>query len=143
MTKQSRTKLAHLIAGRTLKDGVSKDLSTEIAAYLLSERRVSELDSVLRDVQLDWATAGQVEVIASSAHPLTLAVKVDITKQVKQVYPAAKQVIVTEVHNPEVLAGVRLDLPNRQLDLSAQAKLNTFKQLTTVGGSPSRNSERK
>jgi F0F1-type ATP synthase delta subunit len=142
MKKQPRTKLAHLITDRTLQSGVSKDFSMEIAAYLLSERRVNELDSVLRDVQLDWAAAGQVEVIASCAHPLTSTIKTDIVNQVKQVYPAAKQIVVTEVHDPEVLAGVRLDLPNQQLDLSAHAKLNKFKQLTTAGGTPEK-SERK
>jgi F0F1-type ATP synthase delta subunit len=131
--KASRTKLAQAIADRTLKTGASKSLSREVAAYLLSERRVNELDSVLRDVQADWAAAGFVEVIASSAHPLTAAAKADITRQVKRLYPAAKRIIVTEVHDPAIIGGVRLNVANRQLDLSVEAKLNTFKQLTTTG----------
>jgi F0F1-type ATP synthase delta subunit len=131
--KASRTKLAQAIADHTLKTGASKSLSREVAAYLLSERRVNELDSVLRDVQADWAAAGFVEVIASSAHPLTAAAKADITRQVKRLYPAAKRIIVTEVHDPAIIGGVRLNVANRQLDLSVEAKLNTFKQLTTTG----------
>ena|SRR5665213_653718 len=131
--KVPRTKLAQAIADRTLKTGASKGLSREVAAYLLSERRVNELDSVLRDVQADWAAAGFVEVIASSAHPLTAAAKADITRQVKRLYPAAKRIIVTEVHDPAIIGGVRLNVANRQLDLSVEAKLNMFKQLTTTG----------
>jgi F-type H+-transporting ATPase subunit delta len=131
--KASRTKLAGAIADRTLKGGVSKRLSREVAAYLLSERRVNELDSVLLDVQADWADAGYVEVIARSAHPLTDATKADIAKQVKRLYPAAKRIIVTEVYDPAVIGGVRLNVANRQLDLSVEAKLNRFRQLTTAG----------
>ena len=131
--KTPRTKVARTIAGRTLKRGVSKRYAQEIAAYLLSERRVSELDSVLRDIQADWAEAGYVEVIAHSAHPLTSKVKADITRQAKQLYPAAKRITVTEVHDSAVIGGVRLDLADRQLDLSVEAKLNTFKQLASAG----------
>jgi F0F1-type ATP synthase delta subunit len=131
--KAPRTKLARAVADRTLQSGVSKKLSREVAAYLLSERRVNDLDSILRDVQADWAEAGFVEVLASSAHPLTAAAKADITKRAKQLYPAAKRVIVTEVHDPLVIGGVRLSVANQQLDLSVEAKLNTFKQLTTAG----------
>jgi F0F1-type ATP synthase delta subunit len=131
--KTPRTRIASVIAERTLRKGVSSELSAEIAAYLLSEHRVSELDSILRDVLADWATAGHVEVIASSAHPLTAEVKADIERQVKSLYPAAKEIIVTESHDESVIGGVRLELANQQLDLSVEAKLNKFKQLTSVG----------
>jgi F0F1-type ATP synthase delta subunit len=128
--KLPRTRISSVIADRILKDGVSAEFSKEIAAYLLSEGRVNELDSVLRDVQSDWAEAGYVEVLAASAYALSSEVKASIIAQVKTLYPAAKQVIVTEVHDPEVVGGVRLNLANQQLDLSVEAKLNKFKQLT-------------
>jgi F-type H+-transporting ATPase subunit delta len=131
--KQSRSKLARLIAERTLQSGVSKQLSQEVAAYLLTERRVNELDSVLRDVQADWAEAGQVEVIARSAHALTPRAKSDIAKRLKPFYPAAKQIIVTEVRDPEVIGGVRLNLADSQLDLSIRTKLDNFKQAAMAG----------
>ena len=128
--KTPRTRLAGAIADRTLKDGASPKLAQEIAAYLLSEGRVSELNSILRDVQADWANAGYVEVLAASAHALSSEVKANITKQAKSLFPAAKQIVVTEVHDPSVVGGVRLNLANQQLDLSVEAKLNQFKQLT-------------
>jgi F0F1-type ATP synthase delta subunit len=137
--KTPRTRIAGVIADRTLKKGMSKHLSREVAAYLLNERRVNELDSVLRDVQADWAEAGYVEVIASSAHGLTAGNKAAITKRIKQLYPQAKWIIITEVYDPEVIGGVRLNLPDRQLDLSVQAKLNKFKQLTSAPGDPGGN----
>jgi F0F1-type ATP synthase delta subunit len=131
--KTSRPRIAHTIADRTLKGASKKKLSQQVAAYLLTERRVGDLDSLLRDVQADWAEAGFVEVLAASAHPLNVSVKADIEKRIKPLYPNAKRIIVTEVHDPEVIGGVRLSLANQQLDLSIEAKLNKFKQLTTAG----------
>jgi F0F1-type ATP synthase delta subunit len=121
--KTPRTRISSTIADRTLKSGSSAKLAKEVAAYLLAENRVGELDSVLRDVQADWAEAGYVEVLASSAHPLSADVRANITKQVKSLYDkilpqGAKQVIVTEVPDPTVIGGVRLGLANQQLDLS-------------------------
>jgi F0F1-type ATP synthase delta subunit len=131
--KAPRTRLARFIADKTLKSGTSKRFSREIAAYLLTERRTGELDSILRDVQHDWAEAGTVEVIASSAHPLTARIRSDITRQARRIYPKARSVIITEQYDPEIIGGVRLNLPDQQLDLSVEAQLNKFKQLTMTG----------
>jgi len=128
--KAPRTRIASTIAGRTLKGDDVKRVSREVAAYLLSEGRVNELNSVLRDVQADWAKAGYVEVLASSAHPLTADTKRDIEAQVRGLFPQAEQIVVTEVHDPTVIGGVRLSLANQQLDMSVESKLNKFKQLT-------------
>jgi F0F1-type ATP synthase delta subunit len=84
-------------------------------------------------VQSLWAEQGYVEVLARTAHALSDAEKAEIKEQVGALYPAAKQVVVTEVSDPEVIGGVRLSLANQQLDLSVEAKLNKFKQLTAAG----------
>lgn len=128
-----RTRIAATIAQQTLKNGVSKKYAVSIASFLLAERRTGELDSLLRDVQTDWAKAGHIEVMASSAHPLTAAVKDDISKWVQQYYPNTQKITITELHDPDIIGGVRISLPDQQLDLSVEAKLNTFKQLTTIG----------
>lgn len=131
--KLSRTRIASTIADRTLQHGTSRKLAKEVAALLLSEGRVSELDSLLRDVQTDWARSGYVEVLAASAHSLSAAVRSNIERQVKALRPDAKQIVVTEVHDPTVIGGVRLSLAGEQLDLSVESKLNKFKQLTVAG----------
>jgi F0F1-type ATP synthase delta subunit len=131
--KQSRTKLARLIADRTLRQGLSRRLAAEIAAYLLTERRTNELNSVLRDVQADWAAAGEVEVIARSAFPLTARAKASISRRLKPLYPKARRISIIETHDPAVIGGVRLNLADRQLDLSIRAKLDTFKHVATTG----------
>ncbi len=131
--KTPRTRIASAVADTTLAQGVSKEYAREIAAYLLAEGRVGELDSLLRDLQADWARKGYVEVIARSAHPLTQDVKDNIAKRVRTLYTTAKEVKVTEVADPTVLGGVQIMLADQQLDLSVEAKLNRFKQLTGAG----------
>jgi F0F1-type ATP synthase delta subunit len=126
--------VADLLATRTLAESPKlPSLSRSIAAYLLETGRTGELESLLRDVIRIRAEHGVVEVIAVSAHKLTAAVEADITHQVRQQYPTAKKIIITEQLDPEVVAGVRLEFPGEQLDLSVRAQLNHFKQLTSEG----------
>jgi F0F1-type ATP synthase delta subunit len=131
--KASRVKIAGAIADRTLAEGVTQEYAREIAAYLLSEGRVDELESILRDVQADWAAKGFVEVIARSVHPISDTVRSDIVMRVKPLFPEAEKVAITEIIDPSVIGGVQIQLADRQLDLSVEAKLNTFKQLTGAG----------
>ncbi|HUD06732.1 MAG TPA: F0F1 ATP synthase subunit delta [Candidatus Saccharimonadales bacterium] len=131
--KTPRTQIAQIVADDAMAGVSTKRLSREVAAYLLSEGRISELASLLRDVQADWADAGYVEVLATSAHPLSAGAVEDIKKQIKKLYPHAKRIIVGEIRDPNIIGGVRLNLANQQLDLSFEAKLNKFKQLTIAG----------
>jgi len=130
--KEPRSKISAYIASNTLKNGVSKKLGKEVAAYLITENRTSELDSILRDVMQDWADEGVVEVIAISAFDITAKVEADIKTEIRKLYPNVKQIIVTRQHDPSVIAGIRLELANQQLDLSVEAKLNKFKQLSVA-----------
>jgi len=131
--KTPRHDIATTIAAHTYYDGIKPDYVKQIAAMLLYEGRVSELESLLRDIQADWALHGYVEVLARTAHTLTDAEKAEITKRIGAIYPNAEKIAVTEVHDPEIIGGVRLSLANQQLDMSVEAKLNKFKQLTAAG----------
>lgn len=129
--KTPRHQVAAALAQRSLGSINEPKFAEEIAAYLLAERRTSELNSLLRDVMQYRADKGIVEVTAHSAHPLTAGVRADIDKQIRTLYTTAKTVIITERHDPSVVGGIRLELANQQLDLTVRAKLNRFKQLTS------------
>jgi F0F1-type ATP synthase delta subunit len=130
MSKIGRTVLTKSLAARLSEPNIAR----EIAAYLIAEKRTAELDSLVRDLaQYRADHDGIVEVEAVSAHPIDTAAKAQIKAKITALYPTVKQIIITERHDPAVLGGVRLELANQQLDLSARAKLNRFKQLTTVG----------
>jgi F0F1-type ATP synthase delta subunit len=131
---KTRLKLAEIIAEKTFKGGSSKSLNKQVAAYLLESVKVGDLSSIIRDVQARWADMGRVEVIASSAYELDEAAKREIKQAVKAVYPKAKEIIINEERDDQVLSGVKLELANAQLDLTAEAKLKRFRHITAKKG---------
>jgi F0F1-type ATP synthase delta subunit len=133
MAKLPRHEIAKVLAERSLGRVNTKEFSERIAAYLLAEGRTADLEPLLRDIMQYRADRGIVEVIAVSAHPLTDDIRADIERQVKAVQPDAKQIIISEELQADAIGGIRLELPNRQFDLSVRAKLSRFKQLTTAG----------
>lgn len=108
----------------------AKKFSAEVANYLLDEHRTGELDSLARDLVNYRAASGLVEVTAVSARQLNTAALKEVRQKVKQVYPAARRIIINQRLDESQIGGVRLEMPGRQLDLSLRAKLNQFKQLT-------------
>ena len=130
MSRASRSQLARVLADRfaTAKDVPA--LEHAIAEYLLREKRVGELDSLLRDIAQIRADEGYVEADVVSAFPLTDAAEADAKDLLKSAYPDAKSIVLNERINSDVIGGMRLELANQQLDLSIRAKLNQFKQLT-------------
>lgn len=122
--------VAATLVPRTLRPDVSKQrLSQEIAAFLLDAGRTGELESLVRDLIYYRARHGVVEIAAVSARKLSDTVLTDIHKQVQALFPDAKRVIITEELDPAVIGGVKLELVDRQLDLTVRSKLNHFKQL--------------
>ncbi len=132
--KVSRSKLAVMIAEKLENASDTKAFSKDIAAYLLSEGRISELDSILRDVMQYRSDNGTVEVISTDAFVLSSALRENIKQVVSKLYPNSSKIIISEVIDPSVIGGVRLEFANSQLDLSVRAKLNHFKQLTATAG---------
>jgi F0F1-type ATP synthase delta subunit len=132
--KTSRSQIADIVATRTLSSSpqVSR-ISRSVAAYLLENGRTGELESLMRDVIEVRSEQGVVEVAAVSANKLSSDVVRDIRREIKKRYPNAKKILLNEQLDPSVVAGVRLELPGEQLDLSVRAQLNRFKQLTSVG----------
>ena len=133
MSKIPRHELAMVLAAKAVLGVNAQKFSEEIAAYLLSEGRTNELDSLVRDIMQYRADHGIVEVVAVSAHRLSATVRKDVEARVRKMYPEAKKIIISEQTDPSVIGGVRIELANEQLDLSVRSKLNRFKQLTTVG----------
>jgi F0F1-type ATP synthase delta subunit len=132
MSKVPRHEIAALIADKSLQSGTA-DLAREVAAYLLIEGRSDELDSLLRDVMLARAERGIIDVKVVSKYDLTEQVREDIRAQVRSLYPGAKRIELNEYHDDHIVGSIRIELADKQLDLSIQAKLNKFKSLVTTG----------
>lgn len=132
MNKVPRHEVAALIAEQSLKSNTA-ELAHEVAAYLLIEGRTDELDSLLRDVMLARAEHGVIDVNVVSKYDLTEQVRDDIRAQVRALYPDAKRIELNEYKDDSVIGSIRVELADKQLDLSVQAKLNKFKTLVATG----------
>lgn len=122
MATPSRRELAEAII--VLSGRMSgQRLSEAVAAYLMSQRRSSELDAIMREVsRLREQRSGVIEVTATSARPLDAGIRKTITDILQ-----TKNIVINEVVDPTVLGGVRLESSEVQLDLTVRDRLNQLK----------------
>lgn len=128
----TRSQIATVIAKKTLHVQDTKQLSQAVAAYLLQQNRVDEIDSIMRDVLAYRSAHGHVEVTVVSAYPISADVRRDVLTAVKQEYPGAVSYSINETIDPTVVGGLRIEFGGEELDLTVRAKLNKFKQLTAA-----------
>lgn len=128
----TRPQIANAIAKQTLDLHDTTNLKKAIASYLLEENRVDDLNSIMRDVLSYRAAHGHVEVTVVSAYPISSAVRADVLVAVKQQSPGAASYVINQRIDPDVIGGLRIEFDGHELDLTVQAKLNKFKQLTAV-----------
>ena len=131
--KVPRRQVAALIAKRSLDKKLTAGQVKALAAYLLEEHRVGELDSLVRDVAVMRAEQGYVEVVATSARALSPQAIRDIEAEARRVYPDAKRVIVTCRLDPELIGGVQLAMTDYRLDLSVAGELKKFNMVAVHG----------
>lgn len=129
----TRHDLVEVIAKKTLGIKDYNTLVREVAAFLLEENLVNDLDSIMRDVIQFRLASGIIEAVVVSAHPLSDADLKDVKDLLRQEYPDAKSYIVDQRLDPSVIGGVKINLPGAQLDLSIFEKLSLFKRQTAIG----------
>ena len=125
-----RAQLAAVIGEKTLKQTDLKRLAKAVAAYLMEQKSIDQLESLMRDVLAYRQAHGIIEADVVSAHDLSQEALHGIKELVKDHYPAAKKVVVHEDHDEAVVGGFKVNLAQEQLDMSVRAKLDTFKHLT-------------
>ena len=125
MGKISRSMLAEYIASSDLP---IDQLSSEVAALLITENQTQQLDSIMRDVmEIRAEKQGIVELTAISAHEIDDQSLEMIRENARQVYPDAKEVIVHKEIDETQIGGAKLKFANASLDLSIRSKLNKLK----------------
>jgi len=127
-----RPKLAQVIAEKTLRTSDTAALTREVAAYLIDQNHVDQLDSVMRDVLKYRAEHGHVEATVVSAFPLGAAERSAIMAELKAEYPKASSYTLNQRVDENVVGGIRMEMAGEQLDLTVRAKLNTLKRLTAA-----------
>ena len=129
----ARTELAGIIGEKLNGSSSSRTLAKEIAAFLMEENRVHDLESLMRDVMAYRQSQGVVEAEVASAHPIDPGVMRDVKQLIADKYPHAKQIIVHQHIDETIVGGLTINLANEKLDMSIKSKLDTFRRLTTEG----------
>lgn len=119
----SRRKLAEHAANRLLKGDAPSDVLNEIAAFLIDTKRTNESDLVVRAVEDALLTRGVALVTVTSARELSDGARSDIEQLVRSEYDGISSVLLREIIDSSVLAGVKISLSDAQLDTTAKAKL--------------------
>lgn len=128
-----RTDLATIIGKKTMHVTDMKLLAKEVAAYLMENNHVYDLESLMRDVLAYRQSHGVLEAEVISAYELDDQTLQEVKQLLKAHYPEAKKVVVHTHIDPEVVGGLRVTLANEQLDMSVRSKLDMFRRLTIEG----------
>ncbi|MDB5165498.1 MAG: synthase delta subunit [Candidatus Saccharibacteria bacterium] len=123
MTKISRRKLAQHAASRLASGDKAGDVMRELGAYLIESRRQRELELIVRDIETALLGKGIAIANTTSARTLSETAKRDITDMIKANYSGVSQVLLREQIDPSVIGGVKIELPDRQLDATVRTKL--------------------
>lgn len=127
MAKPTRKTLAKALLPAVNKSTDPAKLAKTIARYLVESRQVSEVDGLIRDIVKLREQQGIIEVVVTSAFPINQSLRRDIRSLISKKYHDA-QVIISEVIDPSVIGGIKLETSEQQLDETVQAKLKSLKQ---------------
>lgn len=128
-----RAELAAVIGEKTLHETDVKRLAATVAAYLMEQKSLGQLESLMRDVMAYRQARGVYEADVTSAHELSAEALNDVRQLIKDHYPEAKHVVAHQNLDTSVIGGLKVTMAHEQLDMSVRAKLDTFKRLTTEG----------
>lgn len=132
MSKEPRAVIARAIASELRDTTDMTQVAQSVAAYLVSEGRESDLESIMRDVMRIRRQDGTLEVDVQTAHDQNPTLQSELIDMIRQEFPADHLLADTTLR-PELVGGVRITTADEQLDLSVRGKLDTFKRLTHGG----------
>lgn len=122
----SRRRIASYISEKLITEGQSPKLVSQLAAFLIDSRRTKELELIIRDIEYDLRRRGTVLAQITSVSKLTEATQLVIKEFIKG-KTDAKQIFLRQFVDPEVLGGVKIDLPGSQLDVTIMRQLTTLR----------------
>jgi ATP synthase F1 delta subunit len=103
-------------------------VAQKLAAYLVNNHRSSELDAIMREVQLlREKTTGTAEVTLTSANKLN---ETDVKNLIKII--DVDKSVVNRVIDQEMVGGVRIEASGKLLDLTVRNRLDQLKKGVTV-----------
>lgn len=123
MVKLSRSRIAayfadEIVAGR-------HDVARRLAAFLLGEQRVGELDLIVADIEYELVQRGIILADVTTALPADEGFEA----AVRDLVGAGKHdtVVLREHVDPDLIGGIKIRASGKELDASIRHKLNQLK----------------
>ncbi len=126
MIQISRRQLASYTA-ESLMSGKTEVIN-QLAAYLVFERRVKEVGSLVRDIEKALTAHGTLVAHASTAHGLDSAQLSEIESLLKARY-GANHVVIDDVIDEDLLGGLVIRTVSDELDSSLRRNINRLKAI--------------
>lgn len=123
-SRLSRRKIAAYYADE-LQAG-NKEVTKKLAAFLVENRRVRELDLIVRDIEEALAERGVLLADIVSSRKLSAEAAKAVEAYLKKTTDA-KTVKLRETVDPTLLGGVRVALPGRELDATLRHRISQLK----------------
>ena len=118
----SRRKIARYAAEQLTAGVATKDVTRQLAAFLVDTGRMPEYELLVRDIEAELADHGVVVADVTSARPLEAGLKQEVARLV-----GAKSVQIRQSVDPAVLGGIRVDIPGKRFDGTIRHKLTALK----------------
>lgn len=116
----SRRKVAAHFAEELL---AGRDISKQLAAYLVESKRTREAALFVRDIEAALSDKGVLLADVASSRELTADTKAAVTGYLKQA-TGAKEIHLRPSVDPALLGGVRIETPDQRLDMTLRHRLN-------------------
>jgi F-type H+-transporting ATPase subunit delta len=118
----SRRKIAQYVTDKLLSGAKLAPVMKEVAAFLVETRRTREFDLLVRDIEGELAAQGIIVADVVSAYPLADELKKQIGELV-----GAKDLQLRATVDPDVLGGMRINVPGKRFDGTLRHKLTALK----------------
>lgn len=119
----SRRKIASYYADELI---AGRDIVHNLAAYLVDSRRLREIELIVRDIESALADRGVVVADVTTSRALTDQAKTAIQNYIK-VTTSAKTIELRQSTDSDLLGGVKVAVPGRELDATIRHRLNLLK----------------
>lgn len=124
--KLSRRKISSYMADCFVAGNDSELLVKQLAAYLIDNDQTKELELVIRDIEYELQMRGTVIARVTTRFDLTDATRREIEKMIHN-QMNSKQIIFNEIIDPKIIAGIKIDLPGKQLDATIARRLTKLR----------------
>lgn len=126
MVRLSRRAIARYATDQITSGADIKKLVLQLAAYLVETRRTGELSLIIRDIQFYLSEAGSVSGVITTATALTAETKSAIEQYIKK-QTGATTVALDSFIDPSIIGGVKVSIPDRELDATVSRSLTILK----------------